>query len=94
MNILQGVKDPDHSLGNWTYTSAEHEAGEMFSNACSARLFSDFKIDKPLSECPIFSHGCLKRDRIAKVIRFSVKPIDNQTLPDMRHKKLCHKLDG
>ncbi len=66
----------------------------MFANACSARLFSDFEIGKPLSECHIFSHDCLRKGRKAKEIRFSVKAVENQTLRDMRHKKLCHELDG
>ena len=94
MNILQGVKDPDHRLGNWTYKNAARDAREMFANACSARLFSDFEIGKPLSECHIFSHDCLRKGRKAKEIRFSVKAVENQTLRDMRHKKLCHELDG
>jgi hypothetical protein len=86
MNILQGVKDQEHKLGIWTYQIAQHEAKEMFANACSARLFSDFEITKPLSNFSAFSHENCQSER-------KVKEID-QTLRDMRHKTLCHELDG
>jgi hypothetical protein len=56
MNILQGVKDQEHKLGIWTYQNAQREAKEMLANACSARLFSDFEITKPLSNFSVSSH--------------------------------------
>jgi hypothetical protein len=94
MNILQGVNDQEHKLGIWTYQNAQREAKEMFANACCARLFSDFEITKPLSNFPVFSHEHCRSVRIGKEMRFSVKPVADQTLRDMRHKTLCHELDG
>jgi hypothetical protein len=94
MNILQGVKDQEHKLGIWTYHNAQREAKEMFANACSAQLFSGFEITKPLSNSSVFSHENCRSERKVKEMQFSVKPVAHQTLRDMRHKTLCHKLDG
>ena len=66
MNILQGVKDQEHKLGIWTYQNAQREAKEMFANACSARLFSDFEITKPLSNFSVFSHENCRSERKVK----------------------------
>jgi hypothetical protein len=66
MNILQGVKDQEHKLGIWTYQNAQREAKEMFANACSARLFSDFEITKPLSSFSVFSHENCQSERKVK----------------------------
>ena len=94
MNILQGVKDQEHKLGIWLYQNVQREAKETFANACSARLFSGFEITKPLSNFSVFSHENCRSERKVKEMWFSVKPVADQTLRDMRHKTLCHELDG
>ena len=94
MNILQGVKDQEHKLDIWTYQNAQGEAKEMFANACSAQLFSDFETTKPLSNFLVFSHENCQSERKVKEMKLSVKPVEDQTLQDMRNIMLCHELDG
>ena len=94
MNILQRKRDETPSTGDWKIYDANRYAKAMFANACSARLFADFEIGKPLSEHAIFAHQNCRSDRKPKQMRFTVKPVKDQTLRDMRHKHLCEKLVG
>jgi hypothetical protein len=64
MNIFQRVKDEGISQGNLHY-----DTKGMFANACSAHLFSDFKVSKPLSRCLVFSYEeCQKSEPKPKEI--------------------------
>ena len=56
MNILQRRKDEVRAVGSWTFVSATHDAKAMLVNACSVQLFSDFKVNEPLAEFPVFTH--------------------------------------
>jgi hypothetical protein len=94
MNILQRKKDEIPSTGDWKLYDANRYAKAMFKNACSARLFSDFEVGKPLSEHAIFAHENCRSERNRKEMRFTVKPVDDQDLRDMRHKHECHKFNG
>jgi hypothetical protein len=87
MNILQQVKNEDQSMGSWMLTSATRDAKAMFVNACS-------EVNKPLSTIPVFSHEGCQSDRTSKEMRFTIKPVDNQTLWEMGHKSKCHILNG
>ncbi len=90
MNVLQRMKTEDNSdsekLTQLTYKDACGEAKAMFINASSARLFSDFATGKPLSQTPVFHHENCRSDRNRKVMRYTVKPVENQKLREMRHK--------
>jgi hypothetical protein len=48
----------------------------MFVNACSAQLFSDFKVSKPLYGCLVFSHNeeCQNECK-PKEMWFTIKPV-------------------
>jgi hypothetical protein len=94
MNILQRKKDEIPSTGDWTLWDANLYAKAVFKNACSARLFSDFEVGKPLSEHAIFAHENCRSERNRKEMRFTVKPVDDQDLRDMRHKHKCQMLKG
>jgi hypothetical protein len=94
MNILQRRKNEDHAVGSWTFAAATRDAKEMFVNACSAQLFSDFEVGKALSEVPVFFHPRCRSDRNPKEMRFTVKPVEDQILREMRHKSKCHILNG
>ena len=50
MNVLQQNKDEIPCMGRLTYEDAHQDAKKMLANSCSARLFSDFEVTKPLSE--------------------------------------------
>jgi hypothetical protein len=81
-------------VGSWTFAAATCDAKEMFVNACSAQLFSDFEVGKALSEVPVFFHPRCRSDRNPKEMRFTVKPVEDQILREMRHKSKCHILNG
>ena len=54
MNILQRRKKEERTVGSWTFAAATRDAKELFVNACSAQLFSDFEVGKALSEVSFF----------------------------------------
>ena len=70
------------------------DAKAIFTNACSARLCSDFNVTKPLSSWPAFAHENCRRDRKPKQMQFSVKPVEDQILREMRHKIKNHEHNG
>jgi hypothetical protein len=94
MNILQRKKDEATCHGDWKYSDALVSAKKLFSNACSARLFSDFEVSKPLSAHPVFFHENCRSDRKPKQMRYTVKPVEDQILREMRHKVTCHVHNG
>jgi hypothetical protein len=94
MNILQRKKDESIHNGNWKYADAHNDAKKLFANACSARLFSDFEVSKPLSAHPVFAHKDCRSERKPKEMRYTVKPVENQILREMRHKATCHIHNG
>ena len=94
MDILQQKKDKEESVGNWKIADANRDAKAMFTNACSARLFSDFDVTKPLSSWPVFAHENCCRDRMPKQMQFSVKPVEDQILREMCHKIKNHEHNG
>ena len=96
MNMLQRMKNEPSYNGNWQYGDALRDAKAMFSNACSARLFSDFDDDKPLSAVSAFAHvhKGARSERKPKKMQFTVKHVDDQILREMRHKKFCHIHNG
>ena len=94
MKILQRMKDEATNEGAWKYAEAHRDAKRIFQNACSARLFSDFEVSKPLSDSPVFYHEKCQSERKAKKMRFTVKPVEDQILREMRHKANCHIHNG
>jgi hypothetical protein len=94
MNILQRRKDEVKCPGSWKYLDAVSASKKLFSNACSARLFSDFEVSKPLSAHPVFSHKDCRSERKPKEMRYTVKPVEDQILREMRHKVTCHEHNG
>jgi hypothetical protein len=94
MNILQRLTDEAHCNGDGTYMDASRDAKAMFANACSARLFADCDSKKPFEAFPVFSHENCRSKRNHKKMRFTVQPVDNQILREMRHKVHCHQHNG
>jgi hypothetical protein len=91
--VLQRRKEEIHnhivSLSN-----AIIQSKAFYTNACSARLFSDFEDDGPLNQVPVFSHNkCVRKRKQKDLIRI-IEPVSDQTLREMRHKKLCHVHNG
>ena len=89
LDCLQERKvNPHHGKGtHW-------KAKRFYENACSARLFSDFEPRMPLCKKPVFFHKCCRKKRKLSEIRFTVLPVSDQHLREMRHKKKCHEHKG
>ena len=76
----------------FTYKQAVHKARTFSDNACSARLFSDFKEEGVLAEKHVYHHKCnytTKRKRAQPKFRYDVVPASDQALREMRHRCLC-----
>ena len=75
--------------------AARATAKAFYMNACSARLFSDFEPKKPLKAIPVFYHSECRyvRGPIDKM-RYTVSPVPDQQLRDMRHQKKCGAFEG
>jgi hypothetical protein len=67
MNILQQMKNEVRSVGSWTFAPDTRDAKAMFVNSCSAQLFSDFEVNKPLSTVPVFYHEKCQSHKITIV---------------------------
>ena len=98
MNVLQRMeaevnKDSEQPT-QLTYRDACGEAKAMFVNASSARLFSDFTTGNPLSKTPVFHHENCRSERNPKQMRYTVKPVEDQYLREMRHKTSCFEHKG
>jgi hypothetical protein len=77
-----------------TYSDAVMKTKSLYRNACSAKLFSDFEPGKALSDKAPFYHESCRGKRREDVMRFTVKPVDDNQLREMRHKRLCHQHKG
>jgi hypothetical protein len=67
MNIMQRRKNEERTVGFSTFAAATRDAKEMFVNACSAQLLSEFEVGKALSNVPVFFHApCRSSDRDPK----------------------------
>lgn len=80
--------------GEMSYEEAVKKAKKFYKNACSAQLFTDFAPGKKLSEKPVFHHKECRGKRKDNQMRFTVKPVSDQYLREMRHKKHCQTRNG
>ena len=93
LSILQ--RRTSGSYDELSYSTAAKQAKDFYENACSARLFSDFQAPNGvLREQPVFYHDTCAPRRRAKEMRYSIKPVSDQDLRDMRHKRLCQQHQG
>ena len=90
LQILQR-KDGDEFL---SYRQAIRKTSQFFNNACSARLFQDFKTDQPLDEHAVFEHSQCRGKRRNNRTVYHVSPVDAQAFREMRHKSKCHEHNG
>ena len=94
LTVLQG-RQMSMDADEMPYISAVKEAKAFHDNACSAQLFSEFQAPEGvLSEKPVFHHSPCARRRRPKEMRFTVEPVPDQALRDMRHKRLCQQHQG
>jgi hypothetical protein len=94
INIRQRRKNELCTVGSWTFAAATPDAKEMFVNACSVQLFPEFEAGKALSEVSVFLRPRCRSDCNPKEMQFTVKPVEDQILREMRHKAKCHILNG
>jgi len=91
LKILQkrGQGIPDQLLN---FKDASTKAKQFCRNATCATLFSDCCDNKPLSQgkAICFHENCRSKRR-EEVMLFTVNPVENQLLREMRHKTMCHK---
>ena len=88
LDILQRRKDNDSE--GLSYNKAKSSVLRFFGNACSARLFGDYEEGGPLSGRSVFHHACnarTKRKIAQDRVHLDIKPVNNQVLRNMRHKK-------
>jgi hypothetical protein len=93
LTLLQRKKD-DYNNRISHRTAVQH-ALAFYRNACSANLFEDFI--PPLgimNEKAVFHHSECDSFRMKKKHRFSVKPVSDQYLREMRHKRKCTEHNG
>jgi len=78
-----------------TFRESVTKAKRFCENATSATLFSDCCDGEPLSQGKaVFHHENCRSKRREEVMLFTVNPMENQQLREMRHKTLCHKHMG
>ena len=80
-----------------TYNEAVHKAKRFYNNATSARLFRDFHDKRALDVKDVFHHDCnfrSKRSLAEQKRHFQIRPVEDQALREMRHKRLCHQHNG
>jgi hypothetical protein len=93
LEVLQRRRITDFSE-NMSLISAQVKTKRLYRNACSAELFSDFGPGKALPEKAVFHHDDCRGSRRAEQMRFTVKPVADEQLREMRHKRLCHQHQG
>ena len=89
--VLQSRKECQNRM---SLTTAAVQSKAFYANACSAQLFSDFDDDRPLDKIPALYHSGCSRKRKRKDLIRTIEPVSDQTLRQMRHKKLCHVHSG
>jgi len=77
-----------------TFREATKSAKSFISNACSAELFSEFGKDGLLNQQPVFAHDDCRPVRASKHRRYTVEPVGDQALREMRHKRKCNEHNG
>ena len=94
LNILHRRNAVKEETG-LSFTDAKRKATRFYKNAASANLFSDFVAPTGLMhERPVFFHDKCAGQRNPSGMRFSVEPVPDQSLREMRHKRLCHEHNG
>lgn len=94
LKLLQ-MQAHDKQGSGLSYPRAVREAKAFYDSVCSARLFQDFGVGRAVQGA-VFSHDPCRNVRTSttKKMRFTVKPVDDQALREMRHKVLCHEHNG
>jgi hypothetical protein len=93
MRRLQLRREAD-SREKISLNEAQRKVKSLYRNACSAELFADFEPDMPLSAQAPFYHEHCRGKRKGDKMRFTVKPVEEEQLREMRHKRLCFDHDG
>jgi len=76
LDLLQRrSKEQNHSENQLSFKQATKQSKKLFTNACSANLFSDFATDGILAEVPVFSHNNCRSKRRREQMQFSVLPV-------------------
>jgi hypothetical protein len=91
LEILQRKKGYENQLP-WCTTIAQTRA--FHDSVATSQLFADFQPHQPLDSKPVFFHHGCRSKRKEEKMRFTVKPVPNQVLREMRQKKLCRKHNG
>jgi len=95
LNMLQKRDyDVERSAESESYPEIVQIAKKFYKNACSAELFTDFAPHKVLCEKAVFHHDNCRGKRKETQMRFTVKPVEDQYLREMRHKRMCHTHGG
>ena len=94
LNILQRGTGESQGIYGVTFPETVQVAKKFYKNACSAELFADFAPDKALSQKAVFYHPDCRGKRKQGQMRFTVKPVSDQYLREMRHKCMCHTHGG
>ncbi len=96
-DLLRAVKlqQEETNLNSISFQEAKQSARALVKNACSAKLFADFKsVTGAMATKPVFFHEGCRTNRQQKRIRYTVCPVSDQQLREMRHKRHCHKHNG
>jgi len=94
LQLLQRKNSCDQISSQLSYADAVRKSKAFYDNACSAQLFQDFVPGKPMDQQAVFWHKDCRGKRVESKMRFTVKPVDDQVLREMRHKVLCHEHNG
>ena len=75
-------------------SARRHSRQGIIIAKCAARLFKDFEPGAPLDDVPVFFHKDCRSKRKNDQMRFTVCPVPDQQLREMRHKKHCFEHEG
>lgn len=93
LNILQRMRLANRK--HMEHPTAVRHALAFYRSSCSANLFQDFAPPLGvLKDHPVFHHKECDIARLQKKLRFSVKPVSNQFLREMRHRQKCVEHNG
>ena len=85
LEVLQ-QREETGCMGPVSFNEAGSKARQMYRNACSAELFSDFEAGMPLSVKAPFHHEDCHGKRKEAQMRFTVEAVNDDQLRAMRHK--------
>ena len=95
-HVLDAIQRCSNELSQdkMTVKNASRQGKNLYMNACSACLFDDFAPNMPLSRVPVFHHKDCRGKRRGDQMRYTIVPVANQSIREMRHKQHCHRHEG